>query len=112
MLEDFERTSRGREVGFHDTISNKVKTMAITTKSIQVGDTKIYDLNTVNLGIIALLPSDRDVQVKDELAPVPTAMFTEKEMQICKAKSSLRISLQVEMTTVSSRLKQITASRV
>ncbi|KAI9545272.1 hypothetical protein NQZ68_037142, partial [Dissostichus eleginoides] len=37
---------------------------------------------------------DRDVDVKDvlayELAPVPTAMFTEDGMRICKAKSTLK----------------------
>ena len=41
--------------------------------------------------VIALLSSDRDVDVNDvfsyELAPVPTAMFMKDGMRICKAKS-------------------------
>ncbi|KAJ8405686.1 hypothetical protein AAFF_G00316660 [Aldrovandia affinis] len=52
--------------------------------------------------VIALFSSDRDVDVKDvlayELAPVPTAMFTEDGMRICKAKSTLKKSLQIEVS--------------
>ncbi|KAJ8407765.1 hypothetical protein AAFF_G00268090 [Aldrovandia affinis] len=99
MLEDFEKTW---PEGFYNTISNKVKTMATTTKSIQVGDSNIYDLNVIYSRVIALFSSDRDVDVKDvlayELAPVPTAMFTEDGMRICKAKSTLKKSLQIEVS--------------
>ncbi|KAJ8409789.1 hypothetical protein AAFF_G00218480 [Aldrovandia affinis] len=99
MLEDFEKTW---PEGFYNTISNKVKTMATTTKSIQVGDSKMYDLNVIYSRVIALFSSDRDVDVKDvlayELAPVPTAMFTEDGMRICKAKSTLKKSLQIEVS--------------
>ncbi|KAJ8334026.1 hypothetical protein SKAU_G00413450 [Synaphobranchus kaupii] len=76
--------------------------MATTTKSIQVGDSKICDLNAMYSRVIALFSSDRDVDVKDvlayELAPIPTAMFTEDGMRICKAKSTLKKSLQVEVS--------------
>ncbi|KAJ8391024.1 hypothetical protein AAFF_G00096450 [Aldrovandia affinis] len=55
-----------------------------------------------NSRVIALFSSDRDVDVKDvlayELAPVPTAMFTEDGMRICKAKSTLKKSLQIEVS--------------
>ncbi|KAJ4922965.1 hypothetical protein JOQ06_021285 [Pogonophryne albipinna] len=95
MLEQFEKPWLE---GFYNTISSKVKTMATTTKSIKIGDSKIYDLNVIYLRTIALVSSDRDVDVKDvlayELAPVPTAMFTEDGMRICKAKSTLKKSLQ------------------
>ncbi|KAI9514585.1 hypothetical protein NQZ68_032226 [Dissostichus eleginoides] len=99
MLEQFEKT--WPEV-FYNTISSKVKTMATTTKSIKIGDSKIYDLNVIYSRTIVLFSSDRDVDVKDvlayELAPVPTAMFTEDGMRICKAKSTLKKSLQVEVS--------------
>ncbi|KAK1902398.1 ATP-dependent 6-phosphofructokinase [Dissostichus eleginoides] len=99
MLEQFEKTW---PEGFYNTISSKVKTMATTTKSITIGDSKMYDLNVIYSRTIALFFSDREVDVKDvlayELAPVPTAMFTEDGMQICKAKSTLKKSLQVEVS--------------
>ncbi|KAK1904119.1 putative cysteine--tRNA ligase [Dissostichus eleginoides] len=76
--------------------------MATTTKSITIGDSKMYDLNVIYWRTIALFFSDRDVDVKEvlayELAPVPTAMFTEDGMRICKAKSTLKKSLQVEVS--------------
>ncbi|KAK1892150.1 Protein telomere ends associated [Dissostichus eleginoides] len=99
MLEQFEKTW---PEGFYNTISSKVKTMATTTKSIKIGDSKMYDLNVIYSRTIALFSSDRDVDMKDvlayELAPVPTAMFTEDGMRICKAKSTLKKSLQVEVS--------------
>ncbi|KAJ8366608.1 hypothetical protein AAFF_G00348540 [Aldrovandia affinis] len=62
----------------------------------------MYDLNVIYSRVIALFSSDRDVDVKDvlayELAPVPTAMFTEDGMRICKAKSTLKKSLQIEVS--------------
>lgn len=99
MLQDFEKTW---PEGFYGTISKKVKTMAMTTKSIQVGDTRMYDLNVIYSRVIALFSSDRSVDVEDvlayELAPVPTSMFTEEGMRLCKAKSTLKKSLQVEVS--------------
>ena len=49
-----------------------------------------------------MLSSDRDIDVKDvfscELAPVPTAMFSEKGMRIGKSKHLLKRLLQVEVS--------------
>ena len=91
MLADFEKTW---PEGFHKTIPSKVKTMATSAKSVQVGDSKVYDLNAIYSRVIVLLSSDRDVHMEDvlafELAPVPTSMFTEDGMRICKAKSALK----------------------
>ncbi|KAL7395277.1 hypothetical protein ABVT39_013630 [Epinephelus coioides] len=99
ILADFEKTW---PKGFYGTIPKQVKTMAITAKSIQVGDAKMYDLNVIYSRVIALFSSDRSVDVKNvlshELAPVPTAMFTEVGMRLCKAKSTLKKSLQGEVS--------------
>lgn len=99
MLKDFEKTW---PEGFYKTIPSKVKTMATTAKSIKLGNAKVYDLNAIYSRVIVLLSSDRDVHVEDvltyELAPLPTAMFTEDGMRICKAKSALKKSLQVKIS--------------
>ena len=99
MLEDFGKTWPR---GFHNKISTKVRSMEITSKSINAGDRKMYDLNIIYSRVIALLSSHRDIQVKDvfsyELAPIPTAMFTVDGMRICGAKSILKRSLQVEVS--------------
>ena len=58
--------------------------MAITSKPIPLGNAKVYDLNVIYTRVIALLSSDRSVVFKEvlayELAPIPTAMFTEEGM--------------------------------
>ena len=76
--------------------------MAAACKFVKIGDSKVYDLNTMYLRVIALLPSDRDVDVNDvfsyELAPVPTTMFMKDGMRFCKAKSKLKWSLQIEVS--------------
>ena len=99
MMADFEKTWPD---GFYKTITSKVKTMATTTKSIEMGDSKVYDLNAICSRVIVLLSSDRDIHMEDvlafELAPVPTSMFTEDGMRICKAKSTLKKTLQVEIS--------------
>ena len=81
MLEGFEKTL---PEGFYSSISKKVKTMAITSKPIPLGNAKVYDLNVIYTRVIALLSSDRSVVFKEvlayELAPIPTAMFTEEGM--------------------------------
>ena len=99
MLEDYEKTW---PEGFNSTISKKVETMAASCKFIKIGDSKVYDLNAIYSRVIALLSSDRDVVVNDvfsyEFAPVPTAMFMKDGMRICKAKSKLKRSLQIEVS--------------
>ena len=98
MLEDYEKTW---PEGFNSTISKKVETKAASCKFVKIGDSKVYDFNAIYSRVIALLSSDRDVDVNDvfsyELAPVPTAMFMNDGMQICKAKSKLKRSLQIEV---------------
>ena len=99
MLKDYEKTW---PEGFNSTISKKVETMAASCKCVKIGYSKVYDLNAIYSRVIALLSSDRDVDVNDifsfELAPVPTAMFMKDGMRICKAKSNLKRSLQIEVS--------------
>ena len=99
MLEDYEKTW---PEGFNSTISKKVETMAASCKFVKIGDSKVYDLNIIYSRVIALLSSYRDVDVNDvfsyELAPVPTAMFMKDGMRICKAKSKIKRSLQIEVS--------------
>ena len=99
MLEEFEKSW---PEGFYSTISKKVETMAASCKSVQIGESKVCDLNAIYSRVIALLASNRDIGVNDvfsyELAPVPTSMFTKDGMLICKAKSSLKRSLQIEVS--------------
>jgi len=88
--------------GFYGTIPKKVTTMAVTNKSVPVGDTKVHDINAIYSSVIELLASDREIDLKDlfshELAPVPVAMINEDGMKICKTKSVLKRNLQVEMS--------------
>jgi len=76
--------------------------MAVTNKSVPVGDTKVHDINAIYSSVIELLASDREIDLKDlfshELAPVPVAMINEDGMKICKTKSVLKRNLQVEMS--------------
>jgi len=85
----------------------KVTTMAVTNKSVPVGDTKVYS------SVIGLLASGRKIDLKDlflhELAPVPAAMLNENGMKICKTKSVLKRNLQVEM---SNRTENCTVMRL
>ena len=98
MLASFEKDLPS---GFYNTISKQVTTMAAVDTSKQV-DTKAYDLNSIYARVIALLASDRDVDIKDvlsyELAPVPSSMFKNDGMRIAKGKSALKNSLQVEVS--------------
>ena len=88
--------------GFYGTIPKKVTTMAVTNKSVPVGDTKVYDMNAIYSSVIGLLASGREIDLKDlfshEMATVPSAMFNENGMKICKTKSVLKRNLQVEMS--------------
>ena len=76
--------------------------MAASCKSVQIGESKVCDLNAIYSRVIALLASDRDIDVNNvlsyELAPIPTSMFTKDGMLICKSKSSLKRSLQIEVS--------------
>ena len=109
MLEQFEKSW---PEGFYSTISKKVETMAASCKSVQIGESKVCDLNAIYSRVIALLASDRDIDVNDvlsyELAPVPTSMFTKDGMLICKAKSSLKRSLQIEVSRRNAGVADVT----
>ena len=59
MLEDYEKTW---PEGFYSTISKKVETMGASRKSVQIGDSKVYDLNAIYSRVIALLSSDRNIE--------------------------------------------------
>ena len=99
IFEDYKKTW---PEGFNSTISKKVETMPASCKFVKIGDSKVYDLNAIYSRVIALLSSNRDVDVNDifsyELVPVPTAMFMKDGMRICKAKSELKRSLQIEVS--------------
>lgn len=86
--------------------------MGTTDKSLQGGKPKEYNLNEIYARVIALMASDRDVNIKDvlgyELAPVPTSMFTNNNMRIAKGKSSLKRSLQVEISSRSTGFAHVT----
>ena len=62
MLEDYEKTW---PEGFNSTISKEVETMAASCKFVKIGDSKVYDLNAIYSRVIALLSSDREVDVND-----------------------------------------------
>ena len=55
MLEDFEKSW---PEGFYSSISKKVETMAVSRKAVQIGDSKVYDLNAIYSRVIALLSSE------------------------------------------------------
>ena len=79
-----------------------VKPVLLMMACEKIGDYKVYDFNAIYSKVIALLSSDRDVDVNDvfsyELAPVPTAVFMKDGMRICKAKSKLKRSLQIDVS--------------
>ena len=40
-------------------------TMAVTKKSVPVGDTKVYDMNAIYSSVIGLLASGREIDLND-----------------------------------------------
>ena len=90
--------------GFHGTIEKRFISMAETKKSVKVRGVKIYDTNLIYSRVIGLQASNRPVDIDDvlsyELAPVPTALFTESgEMRDAKAKSVLKSNTQKLLST-------------
>lgn len=71
QMEEFERKL---PEGFYQM---KVETMAVTKKSIKVGDNKVYDTELTYSRVIGLQASSRDVNINEvmscDLSPVPTA---------------------------------------
>ena len=91
--------------GFNATLSNKVVTMAASRKVVRLGNTAVCDAHLIYSRVIGLQHA-RNIQLSDilgyELAPFPASMFSENgEMRTPTAKSALKKSLQVE---ISSRL--------
>ncbi len=90
--------------GFYGTIHKPVQTMSLTKKHVSVGQEKVFDTNLIYSRVIGLQASNRQVDITNvlshELAPIPTAMFTDSgEMRITKAKSALKNLLQVTIPT-------------
>ena len=100
MMKHYESTWPG---GFRDALPKKVRTIAITTKYMQVGSAKEYDTNLIYSGIVGLQASGRDMNLKEvlkyELAPNPTSMFTNNgDMRLATSKSTLKNELKFEVT--------------
>ena len=100
MMKQYESTWPD---GFHDTLSKKVHTLAITKKHIQVGKTKVHDTNLIYSRITGLQTSGREMNLNEvlmyELSPIPTSMFTNNgEMRLATNKSTLKNKLKVEIT--------------
>ena len=84
--------------GFNSAIPKQVVTMAVTKKSLTVGNKEVYDVNLIYSRVLGLQQS-RDIDLKKvlkhELAPVPTSMFKESgEMRTATSKSDLKHKLQ------------------
>ncbi len=100
--------------GFYVTIHKPVQTMSLTKKHVTLGEKKVLDTSLIYSGVIGLLQtSNRQVDITDvlshELAPIPTAMFTDSgEMPITKAKSALKNLLQVTMPTRTAEQTSVT----
>ncbi len=76
--DEFDKSLPG---AFHEPIEKRAVTMAATKKSMKVAGEKVYDTNLIYSRVIGLQASNREVDIDDvlshELAPVPTAMFTD-----------------------------------
>ncbi len=77
-MEEFEKKLLD---GFYDPIQMSVGTTADTTKSIQVGISKVYDTNIIYSRVIGLQASSSKVDMEGvmshELSPGPTTFFEE-----------------------------------
>ena len=67
-------------VDFHDTTQKKITTMAVPTKGVRVGATKVFDTKLIFSRVVGIQDSSRQVDIKEvlahESAPIPTSMFT------------------------------------
>lgn len=91
QLEQFEASW---PEGFHGTIHKEVKTMAYSKKHIKIGDTKIYDPETIYARAMLLRSCgqgiDPNILFAHEISLHPTSMFDSNgEMRAAKNKSSL-----------------------
>ena len=71
---------------------------------MDIGESKVFDINLIYKRVIGLQISSRETDIdcilEHELAPVPTSMFSETgDMKICTAKSVLQKVLQSTVST-------------
>ena len=88
---------------FYAPISGKVVNMSVGKKGVPCGSTTVFDSELIYARVMGLA-STRDVNMKDvlgfELAPVPTAMFSDDgKMRIANSKSVLKNKMQVISST-------------
>ncbi|KAG0710302.1 hypothetical protein GWK47_023103 [Chionoecetes opilio] len=101
--EQMKQFEAGWPESFHEPLSNKVVTMSINKKRIQLGSADCFDTNLIYSRVMGLV-SSRDIDLKElfshELAPVPTSMFEDNgDMRITKSKSSLKQKLRLEQSS-------------
>ncbi len=101
QMAKFEQSLPG---GFYGTLSKCVNTMALTRKHIKVGETKVFDMETIYARAMCLQFSERNLNTENllshELSPYPASMFDEHgHMREAKNKSQLKNSLQVESSS-------------
>ena len=89
--------------GFYATIPKQIVTMAVTLKSVRVGDNIVYDVNLVYSRVLGVQQT-RSINLTDvlkhELAPIPTSMFKDDgEMRIATTKSDLKKKLEVAVSS-------------
>ena len=88
QMEEFES---GWPKNLNDKFSRVVKTQVESGKYIKVGDTKVFNTELIYTRVIGIQASSREIDSKQLLSPVPTAIFSESgEMKVAKAKSVLK----------------------
>ena len=88
---------------FYNTLSKQVVTFAEKTKHLSVGESAIVDQEAIYARVIGLLVSQRDLDLQQvlatELTAYPPSMFqADAEMQVATGKSTLKNSLNVEVS--------------
>ena len=78
--------------------------MADKKKSVNIGTVKVFDSNLIYSRVICLQASNRDIDIDNlmshELAPFPTALFTEfGDMRISTSKSILKKDMKIEISS-------------
>ena len=88
---------------FHSTIPKQVTTMALTKKHLKVGETEIFDTETIYARAMGLHTSpwalNTNTLLSHELAPHPTSIFDEHgHLREAKSKANLKNALKVEVS--------------
>ncbi len=93
--------------GFHHKIERRITSMADTKKSVNIGTQKVFDTNLIYSHVICLQASNRDVYLdidhlmSHELAPLPTALFSDSgDMRISTSKSILKRDMKIEKVSL------------